>query len=364
MSTTQIPYESLQLVNKSFEEQFKKQLDNFLNKGWYILGDEVRQFEEEFAKYHQQKFVVGVASGLDAMILSLNCCNFKSKAEVIVPSNTYIATVLAILRSNLKPVFVEPSLLTYNIDSEKIFAAITTNTVAIMVVHLYGQCCNMDHISAIAKENNLMIIEDCAQAHGAKYKGKLAGTFGEFAAFSFYPTKNLGALGDAGAVICKHESDYKKLLQLRNYGSTEKYKNEVLGYNSRLDELQASFLRIKLPFLESINSHKKELAAMYHQSLKSDYILPHNADDYKHVYHIFNIRHPNRDQLKSYLNDHDIGTEIHYPIPPHRQKALKMFNDLSFPVAEEIHQTTLSLPCSFAHSKEQITRVIEVLNKF
>jgi dTDP-4-amino-4,6-dideoxygalactose transaminase len=360
-----IPYESLKILNRPFEEQFKQILSDFLDKGWYILGEEVASFEKEFALYHQQEYAVGVANGLDALILSLKCCGFKSGDEVIVPSNTYIATILSIIHCGLTPVLVEPDPRTYNINPEAIAAAVSSRTVAIMVVHLYGQCCDMDPIMAIANANELKVIEDCAQAHGARYKGKLAGTFGHFGAFSFYPTKNLGALGDAGAVICKSQEDDQKLRQLRNYGSEKKYHNGVIGYNSRLDELQAAFLRIKLPYLDEINQHKRKLAAIYFETLNDDFIKPKLDDNYYNVYHIYNILHPERDQLKAYLAAHQIGTEIHYPVAPQDQLALKEYLlHFDYPVSENIHKTTLSLPCSFAHTEEDIRQVAEILNTF
>jgi dTDP-4-amino-4,6-dideoxygalactose transaminase len=360
-----IPYESLKILNQPFEEQFRHKLSDFLEKGWYILGEEVAAFEKEFALYHQQEHVVGVANGLDALILSLKCCGFKSGDEVIVPSNTYIATILSIIHCGLTPVLVEPDPNTYNIDPAAIADAVNPRTVAIMVVHLYGRCCDMDPIMAIAEAGQLKVIEDCAQAHGARYKGKLAGTFGDFGAFSFYPTKNLGALGDAGAVICKSAEDDQKLRQLRNYGSEKKYHNGVIGYNSRLDELQAAFLRIKLPHLDAINRHKRKLAAIYAETLNDSFIKPKTDDDYDHVYHIYNILHPERDQLKAYLTAHQISTEIHYPVAPQDQPALKEhLLHFDYPVSADIHQTTLSLPCSFAHTEEEIRHVAEILNKF
>lgn len=359
-----IPYENLKTLNKRFEETFKERFSSFLDKGWYILGTEVSSFEKEFGDYHNEPYVVGVANGLDALILSLKALSFNPGDEVIVPSNTYIATILAILHCDLVPVLVEPDLATYNIDPDKIAAAITKKTVAIMVVHLYGQCCEMDPIISIAQQNGLKIIEDCAQAHGAKYKNKLAGTFGDFGAFSFYPTKNLGALGDAGAVICKSKAHYDKIRQLRNYGSELKYHNSVVGYNSRLDEVQASFLRIKLPYLDEINSHKNKLAELYLNELKSDFIKPVVHQDFENVYHIFNIRHPKRDEIKAYLAENNIGTEIHYPIAPHQQKAMQQINHMEFPISTEIHQTTLSLPCSYAHTEQDIGKVIGLLNQF
>lgn len=362
--TRTIPYENLKTLNKPFETSLKRKFADFLDKGWYILGDEVALFEQEFAAYHGEKYVVGVANGLDALILSLKCCNFPKGSEVIVPSNTYIATILAILQCDLVPVFVEPDLRTYNIDHTKIEAAITRRTVAIMVVHLYGRCCEMSTILNLASSHSLKLVEDCAQAHGATLKGQLAGTFGDFGAFSFYPTKNLGALGDAGAIICKSEEDYELLKKLRNYGSGKKYHNEVIGYNSRLDELQAAFLRIKLPALDVINAHKNKLAERYMEQLTDQLVKPLVDPDYGHVYHIFNIRHAERETIQSFLKAQGIGTEVHYPIPPHKQAALHSMNYLNFPIASEIHTTTLSLPCSFAHNLDDTQHVVDVLNSY
>ncbi|WP_221300768.1 DegT/DnrJ/EryC1/StrS family aminotransferase [Pedobacter cryoconitis] len=360
-----IPYENLKTLNKPFEEKLKNKFSDFLDKGWYILGEEVAAFEQEFSDYHGEKYTVGVANGLDALILSLKCCDFKKGTEVIVPSNTYIATILAIIHCDLVPVLVEPDSRTYNIDPLKIKQAITKNTVAIMVVHLYGQCCEMSPILEIANQNGLKVIEDCAQAHGARYQNKLAGTFGDFGAFSFYPTKNLGALGDAGAVICKSETDYLKIKQLRNYGSEKKYHNGVVGYNSRLDELQASFLRIKLPYLNEINQHKRKLADIYFTHLNASFIKPKLDTDFYNVYHIYNILHPERDKLKQYLADHHIATEIHYPIAPQNQVAMENYlTGQHYPISTEIHKTTLSLPCSFAHTEENILEVTRIMNQF
>ncbi|MFY7899284.1 MAG: DegT/DnrJ/EryC1/StrS family aminotransferase [Chitinophagaceae bacterium] len=363
-----IPYENLKKLNEPFEQAFTARFQNLLQSGWYILGNEVKQFEEAFAQWHQVPFVVGVANGLDALVLSLKACNFPENAEVIVPSNTYVASILAIIQAGLKPVLVEPNIQSYNIDPALIEQSITTNTKAIMVVHLYGKCCNMQPIMALCEQYQLKLIEDCAQAHGATYKNQLAGTFGNFAAFSFYPTKNLGALGDAGAIICKTEQDYQLLKQLRNYGSSVKYHNEVVGFNSRLDEIQATFLSVKLPYLNEINAHKRAIAQLYNSNLnRSKYILPDISQTsmYFDVYHIYNVRTKKRDALKAHLLAHNIQTEIHYPIPPHQQNALKsLFQNQSFPIAEIIHQTTLSLPCSFAHSLNEIETVIEVMNAF
>ena len=360
-----IDYENLQKLNAPFFEEYTKKFQEVLTSGWYILGKHVQQFEQEFSAYNNAKHTVGVASGLDAITLSLAAFNFEKDSEVIVPSNTYIATILSVLQNNLTPVLVEPDMATYNIDPKKIEAAITPKTKAILVVHLYGKSCEMQPILELCKKYNLKLIEDCAQAHGATYKGKKAGTFGDFGAFSFYPTKNLGALGDAGAVICNDEGLDKKIRRLRNYGSDIKYYNEVVGYNSRLDEMQAAFLSVKLKSLDKINEHKRNLAASYLENLKEDFIKPQVHPDYFDVYHIFNIRHEKRDELKNYLLEHNIKTEIHYPVSPSRQNALKgLLNNYDFPISEKIHQTTLSLPISYFHTTGDVNRVVEVMNKF
>jgi dTDP-4-amino-4,6-dideoxygalactose transaminase len=360
-----IPYENLFELNKPFNEAFKQRFSDFLSSGWYILGKYTADFEQQFAEWNQSAHCIGVANGLDALTLSLKTFDFEPGSEVIVPSNTYIATILSITNNNLIPVLVEPDIDTYNIDPAEIEKAITPKTKAIMIVHLYGKCCDMDTIMAIKEKYNLVLIEDCAQAHGAMYKGKKSGTFGEFGAFSFYPTKNLGALGDAGAITTDHTAYADKVRKLRNYGSEKKYYNEYMGVNSRLDELQAAFLQVKLEALDSINTHKQKLAGMYLDQLKSDFILPVVDADYTDVYHIFNIRHPRRDELKAYLLEQDIGTEIHYPVPPHQQKALlHLLEGQSYPISEEIHQTTLSLPCSYCHTEKDVQYVIDKLNAF
>lgn len=360
-----IDYENLQKLNAPFFEAYSRKFDEVLKSGWYILGNSVTGFENEFAEYNKASYCVGVASGLDAITLSLKAFDFEEDAEVIVPSNTYVATILSVLQNNLKPVLVEPDINTYNIDPAKIEAAITSKTKAIVIVHLYGKSCDMDPILDLCKKHNLKLVEDCAQSHGALYKGKNTGTFGEFGAFSFYPTKNLGALGDAGAVVCDDEELMKKVKRLRNYGSDVKYYNEVIGYNSRLDEMQAAFLSVKLENLDQINIHKRKLADNYLNQLNSDFILPQVHQDFFDVYHIFSVRHEKRDELKEYLLDNGIKTEIHYPVSPNKQKALQGKLDCyDFPISEEIHRTTLSLPISFCHTEQEINRVIEVMNKF
>jgi len=361
-----IPYENLKRLNAPFVDKFRQEFEKVLNNGYYILGPELEAFEKEYAAWHSSKYCVGVSNGLDALILSLMACNLPTGSEVIVPSNTYIASILAILACRLKPVLVEPNLATYNLDPDKIEAAITPYTKAIMAVHLYGKCCAMDKLMAIKQQYNLFLIEDCAQSHGATYKGKLSGTFGEFGAFSFYPTKNLGALGDAGAVIVDNEGHKNTLAQLRNYGSEKKYYNDILGYNNRLDEMQAAFLSAKLPYLSAMNAHRNKLAAMYFENLSDKFILPVRDADYYDVFHIFNIRHEKRDDLQAYLTKKGIGTVIHYPVPPHKQKALIGIEGIesSYPIAEKIHDTTLSIPCSFCHTEGEILQVIETLNSY
>jgi len=365
LKNTMIEYENLALANAPFFAEFTKSFDKVLKSGWYILGEHVRIFEEEFARYNNAKHCIGVASGLDAITLSIAAFNFEKGSEIIVPSNTYVATVLSVLQNNMKPVLVEPVIETYNIDPAKIEASITKKTKAVVVVHLYGKSCNMDPIIALCKKYDLKLIEDCAQSHGAKYKNKNTGTFGDFGAFSFYPTKNLGALGDAGAVICNDAPSATLIRKLRNYGSEKKYYNELVGYNSRLDEVQAAFLSAKLKRLDEINDHKRKLASLYFKNLKSDFIKPSAHPDYHDVFHIFCIRHPKRDELKNHLLKNNIKTEIHYPVSPNNQTALKdLFKNEKYPISEEIHNTTLSLPISFFHTEDDVCRVAETMNKF
>lgn len=359
-----IDYENLKKLNAPFEEEYHRVFSEFLNSGWYILGSQVEGFEKEFADYCGTNHFVGMASGLDAIELSLRACEFPKDAEVLVPSNTYIATILAVVKLGLKPIMVPPNIQSYNIDPSEIESRITSKTKAILVVHLYGKCCDMDPINEIAKRHELTVIEDAAQSHGAEYKGKRAGNLGHFGAFSFYPTKNLGALGDAGGVTVNDSSMASMLRKLRNYGSAVKYKNDVVGYNSRLDELQAAFLRVKLKALDQITNHKRELAEVYFDALSSEFILPIKEADKKDVFHIFNIRHSKRDELRQYLLDRGVKTEIHYPIAPHDQKAMKGIVKTPCAIAEEIHKTTLSLPISFCHSKKEIEEVVGHCNAF
>ena len=358
-----IEYENLRLVNEKLFDKYKDSFDKFLNSGWFVLGGQVAQFEEDFARFNSTKHCIGVASGLDALILAIDAFKFPKNSEIIVPSNTYIATILAIVRNGFKPILVEPDINTYNIDPTKIEEKINKSTKAILVVHLYGKACDMDPIIDIAKKYDLKIIEDVAQAHGAKYKGKLVGSFG-VGCFSFYPTKNLGALGDAGAITTDDDNLAKIFRSLRNYGSDKKYYNDELGYNSRLDEIQAGFLSVKLEILDDITNHKRELAKIYLENLDNRFIKPIVDEDYFDVYHIFNIRHKKRDELKTYLFENGIKTEIHYPLAPQKQKAMQGIIEAEYPISEEIHNTTLSLPISYFHTKEDIIKVCQVMNRW
>jgi len=361
-----IEYENLRLVNQAYEQDFQHALSGFLANGWYILGEQVKLFEDEFAEYCGSKYCVGLASGLDALFLSLLALDLPKGAEVIVPSNTYIATITSIINCGLKPILVEPRIETYNINPELIEANINSNTKAIMVVHLYGKPCEMEAIMSIANKYNIPVIEDCAQSHGAILNNKMTGTWGVFGAFSFYPTKNLGALGDAGAIITDNEELALKIKALRNYGSHKKYCNDYIGINSRLDELQATFLRIKLKDLDRLNLHKNKLGDLYLDRIENpNIILPVKQKNSKEAYHIFNIRCNNRDELKKYLLMKGIKTEIHYPLPPNKQKGyLKHIGNKSFPISELIHKTTLSLPISFSSTVEEIETVCSNINRF
>ena len=360
-----IEYENLGKANQQFFDEYSNVFQQIVKSGWYILGEKVKQFEYEFSKYCDTRFCCGTANGLDALILSLKAFQFEPGDEVIVPSNTYIATILAIVHSGLKPILVEPDIQTYNIDANKIAEKISPRTKAILVVHLYGKVCEMDKIMTIANMYSLKVIEDCAQSHGASFKGVKAGNFGHFGAFSFYPTKNLGALGDAGAITTNDNELYNIVNTLRNYGSKIKYQNELVGYNSRLDELQAAFLIVKLGQLDLLTQHKRKLAELYSEGLKSEFIKPGMHPDHYDVYHIYNIRHDERDKLRDHLLKKGVKTEIHYPIAPNKQQAMKgILDEQLTPIAEEIHRTTLSLPISFFHTEDDIEKVIKAANEF
>lgn len=358
-----IEYENLKKVNERLFSQYQDSFKDFLQTGWYILGGNVSKFEGQFSDYCGSKYCVGVASGLDALILAIDAFNFPKGSEIIVPSNTYVATILAIVKNGFKPILVEPEAQTYNINAREIEVKISRKTVAILVVHLYGKACEMDRITQIASKYDLEIIEDCAQAHGATFKGQAVGSFG-VGCFSFYPTKNLGALGDAGAITCNDEVYRDRLKSLRNYGSHKKYYNNELGYNSRLDELQAGFLSIKLNILDEIIFHKRQLARIYLDGLSGKFIKPVVDENNFDVYHIFNIRVDSRDKLREYLLENNIKTEIHYPVAPNRQKSMERIINGEYPISEEIHRTTLSLPISYCHTKEDIMHICKIMNQW
>lgn len=360
-----IEYENLRRSNEIFFSEFVDVAKKVFESGRYILGQQVTDFENKFSSFNSSSYTIGVASGLDALILAIDSFKFPAGSEIIVPSNTYVATILAILRNHCHPVLVEPDLQTYNLDPKKLEESITARTKAIVVVHLYGKSCDMDSIGEIARKYDLRIIEDCAQAHGSKFKGQNVGNFGDFGAFSFYPTKNLGAIGDGGCITTQNAQLATSIRTLRNYGSLVKYENIEIGHNSRLDELQAGLLSVKLDYLQKITAHKRRLAEIYLNLLKNDFIKPQQDKNTYDVFHIFNIRHPRRDELRDYLLKNEIKTEIHYPIPPHQQPALKeMLGHLHLPISEEIHKTTLSLPISFGHTEEEILRVVDIMNKY
>lgn len=362
MSKITIPYEDLKQVNAPYQKELIAASTSIIESGWFVLGKAVEEFENSFSQLHQDFPCLGVASGLDALILGFAVFEFPKGAKVLVPSNTYIASILAILRADLTPVLVEPNPNTYNLDLDGLEKAYSDDCVAILPVHLYGRLCPMPEIVQFAKEKNLKIIEDCAQSHFAEIDGVKAGMFGDIGAFSFYPTKNLGALGDAGAIICKDKSLFQKLKALRNYGSEKKYSNRYIGWNSRLDEIQAAFLSTKLKDYQRIIDHKRKLAKLYFQELKEvkEIQLPAMGGD-DHVWHIFNILLKNREEIKSKLAELGIQTEIHYPIAPHKQVGYQHLFQSNYPISERIHEETLSLPLSTCHSESDILKVASSL---
>lgn len=364
-----IPFLDLKSINAQYREELIEACTRVIDGGWYIHGNECAEFEKEFAEYIGTKYAVGVANGLDALILILRAYKelgiMQDGDEVIVPANTYIASILAISQNNLVPVLVEPDINTYLIDPSKIEEKITVKTKAILPVHLYGQTCEMDAINDIAKKYNLKVIEDSAQSHGAFYKGKKSGNLGDASGFSFYPGKNLGALGDAGAVTTNDEDLANTIRALGNYGSHKKYVNMYKGVNSRLDEIQAAMLRVKLRYLEKEIKSRRDIAAYFLENIKNEsIILPHVRAEDNHVWHLFVIRTNTRDELQSYLENNGIQTLIHYPIPPHKQDAYKEWNDKSYPITERIHREVLSLPISGVQSIIDTKRIVDMLNIF
>ena len=362
-----IPFVSFRPMERELDDDLRAAFDRVFNRSWYIEGIEDGAFEKAFAEYCGTKYCVGVGNGLDALMLALKALGIGSGDEVIVPSNTYIATALAVTYVGAKPVFVEPDIRTFNINPALIESAITPKTKAIMPVHLYGQPCDMDPIMAIAEKHGLKMVEDCAQAHGAIYKGKKVGSFGHAAGFSFYPGKNLGALGDAGATVTNDEELAGKIRALGNYGSDYKYHHIYKGCNSRLDEFQAAFLAAKLPHLERMNVERRRIAKLYSEGIKNPKVItPYVMPDCTPVWHIYGIRCKERETLEKYLNAKGIGTNKHYPIPMHMQDC---YSDLgikegALPIAEEISRTELSIPMYYGMSDDQVQYVIDSINGF
>ena len=362
-----IPFVSFLPMEKELNQEIRHAFERVFKSSWYIRGKECEVFEREFAKYCNVGHCIGVGNGLDALMLSLKALGIDDGAEVIVPSNTYIATALAVTYVGAKPVFVEPDIKTFNINPSLIEERITIKTKAIIPVHLYGQPCDMDSIIDIAEKYNLYVIEDCAQAHGAAYKGRVVGSFGDMAGFSFYPGKNLGALGDAGAVVTESEELADKVSALGNYGSDYKYHHIYKGNNSRLDEIQAAILSVKLKYLDRMNTERKRIAKMYIEGISNpQVILPYVPEYADPVWHIFGIRCKRRDELEVFLKEKGIGTNKHYPIPIHLQEC---YRDLDFkkgdyPIAEEISETELSLPMYYGMTDEEVFYVIDRINAF
>ena len=364
-----INFLDLKAINAQYRDELVDACTRVIDSGWYIGGNELEQFEQQFASYCGTEFAIGVANGLDALILTLRAWKelgkLKDGDEVIVPSNTYIASILAISANNLTPILVEPCIDSFNIDPNKIEAAITRKTKVILPVHLYGQLADMPAIIDIAKRHELLVLEDSAQAHGACLDGKKAGSWGDASGFSFYPGKNLGALGDAGAITTRDEELANTLRALRNYGSHEKYKNLFQGVNSRLDEIQAAMLSVKLNHLNDEIAHRRKLANAYLEGINNKaIILPNRENDSAHVWHVFVIRCEQRDALQKYLADNGVHTLIHYPVPPHQQQAYEEWNQLSYPISEKIHAEVLSLPIGPITNESDIFKVIQILNSF
>lgn len=368
MNNNTIPFLNFESMHSQIRTEILKSFQDVYDSNWFVNGNRLMQFEKDYALFNGTKYAIGVSNGLDALSLALRSLNIGKGDEVIVPSNTYIATAIAVSFVGAKPVFVEPDINTYNINPENIEASITSKTKVIMPVHLYGQACDMNSIMTLAKEHKLFVVEDNAQAHGAQFDGKLTGSFGDVNGTSFYPGKNLGALGDAGAVTSNDEQIAKRIAVLRNYGSEQKYYNKEIGYNMRLDEVQAAILSIKLKYLNQWTEERVKIAEKYSKELNNvgDLILPKVAHQSTHVYHLFVVRTKKRERLIRYLRDKGVETLIHYPVPPHLQSAYKdlgyKYGD--FPVAEQLSETCFSLPIYPGLSEAKIARIVETISDF
>ncbi len=363
-----IPFLNFDPMHSAIRSEMQVAFQDVYDSNWFVMGQSVESFEKKYAEFNHVAHCIGVSNGLDALHLALKALGVAAGDEVIVPSNTYIATLLAVSYVGATPVLVEPDINTYNIDPTNIEKAITNKTKVIMPVHLYGQACEMDAIMSIAKKHGLHVVEDNAQAHGATFKNKLTGSFGDANGTSFYPGKNLGALGDAGAVTTNDDTLAQKIRILRNYGSEIKYHNEVIGYNQRLDEMQAAFLSVKLSYLPEWTRQRQQIAQMFSDALKNigDLILPVTHPDATHVYHLYVIRTKHRDALQKHLTENGIGTMIHYPIPPHLQNAYTSlgYKKGDFAIAEEIADTCLSLPIWPGISTHDVAEVVKSINGF
>lgn len=363
-----IPFLSFEHVNKQIKKEVMHVFEKVFDEAWYIIGKQLTAFEQEYAAFNKVKYSIGISNGLDALHIALKTLGIGTGDEVIIPSHTYIATALAVSYTGATPVFAEPDSATCNIDPYAIEAAISSRTKVIMPVHLYGQACDMEAINKIADKHNLFIVEDNAQAHGAKWKDKITGSWGSINATSFYPGKNLGALGDAGAVTTNNDDLAAKAFMLRNYGSVKKYHHEVIGYNQRLDEMQAAFLRVKLNYLNEWTQQRQQIAAWYNERLQNigDIIIPFVADGATHVYHLYVIRTKRRDALQEYLQQQEIGTLIHYPVPVHLQEAYQHlgYKKGSFPIAESIAETCLSLPVWPGMQLQEVETVTDAIHQF
>jgi len=360
-----IDFLNLGKINDRYRTEIDAVIKNVLDSGWYILGDQCREFEKNFAAYCGVKHAIAVANGLDALNLIIKAYGFAEGDEIIVPANTYIATILAITENGCTPVLVEPDETTFNIDASLIEARITKNTKAIMPVHLYGRAVSMDKIWELAKKYDLKVIEDSAQAHGAMFGEKKTGSLGDASGFSFYPGKNLGCLGDGGAITTSDDELAAKLAALRNYGSNVKYSHIYKGVNSRLDEIQAGVLNVKLKYLDADNEARRKIARYYRDSIRNPLVmLPYVENELQHVWHLFVVRTGDRNRLQAYLSERGINAQIHYPTPPHKQKAYAEWNDLSFPVSEKLHKEVLSLPISPVLAESEIEYLVETVNAY
>ena len=358
-----IKFLDLAKINNRFRAEVDERITNILDKGWYLQGEENDKFSAHFAQYCGAKYALGVANGLDALRLIIKASGLGAGDEIIVPANTYIATILAISDNGCTPVLVEPDIHTYNITPDLIEQAITPKTKAIMVVHLYGQAVQMQKVWDLAKKYNLKVFEDCAQAHGAYYQDRKVGNLSDAAAFSFYPGKNLGCMGDGGAVVSNDKTLIDKVKALANYGSDRKYHHIYKGLNSRLDEIQAAVLDVKLPHLDADNARRREIAKYYREHITNPkIILPQTYDEKAAVWHVFVVRTEERDRFQQYLSDKGVQTIIHYPTPPHKQEAYKELNNQSYPITEEIHKTIISLPISPVMTDDEVKQLVEVVN--